>query len=693
MNTFFCTLAVGFLAFGQPVSASELITGWVQLESGVPVAGVRVWLFDLHNMRMAPIVGTTDAAGYFALPARGRPARLELGANYPNPFNPSTIIPYQLPVTSYVRLDVFNVLGQRIKTLFDGWQVGGVHTAQWDGTDAVGRAVAAGVYLYRLEAEGVQLTQRMVLIDGQAGFAAGSHGTVREGRGLIASEAAYGLVVSGRGIESFVDPAFSGRGLVVVKAIQGAAKRAETEITGLLGDVNNDNQVDIADALVVLVYTLDRADFAAPNQGHIALGDVNEDGYVDSADVLLIMAYVANPSGTMLPDEIAQQTTVTVPDDRDVLVEIYEALGGDDWTDNTNWLSTEPLDQWYGVSADHVGRVIELTLERNNLTGPIPEALGQLNNLEHLNLRNNNLTGPIPEVLGQLDNLTHLDLRNNNLTGPIPEVLGQLDNLEWLLLAWNNLTGVIPEALGQLNNLRFLWIDQNDLTGCVPEALQDRLDSRLGTSTAFCGVPGMPGSDRDVLVAFYEALDGDNWKDNTNWLSAKPLNQWYGVLTDDEGRVVTLWFESNLLKGSLPTELGQLENLEILWLENNQITGFITNTLSQLRNLKTLNLSYNILTGFIPKELGQFESLTYLDLRVNSLSGFIPKELGQVKTLEYLDLSHNDLTGFLPEELGQLENLTYLDLEYNSFTGCSPGWLKDINEYHRGYSGLGNWCK
>ena len=63
-----------------------------------------------------------------------------LGQNYPNPFNPSTIIPYRLPVSTRVRLEVFNVLGQRLATLVDAEQPAGFHTATWDGTDAAGRA-------------------------------------------------------------------------------------------------------------------------------------------------------------------------------------------------------------------------------------------------------------------------------------------------------------------------------------------------------------------------------------------------------------------------------------------------------------------------------------------------------------------------------------------------------------------------
>ena len=103
------------------------------------------------------------------------PERFELGSNYPNPFNPSTLIPYQLPARMDVRLEVFNLLGQRIATLVNGEQPAGSHTAEWDATDAAGQAVGAGVYLYRLSGDGVKITRRM-LIDGQAGSASAGSG-------------------------------------------------------------------------------------------------------------------------------------------------------------------------------------------------------------------------------------------------------------------------------------------------------------------------------------------------------------------------------------------------------------------------------------------------------------------------------------------------------------------------------------
>ncbi|MCB0291781.1 MAG: T9SS type A sorting domain-containing protein, partial [Calditrichaeota bacterium] len=80
------------------------------------------------------------------------PERYELLQNYPNPFNPSTLIRYQLPAAGEVELAVYNLIGQRIKTLVQQHQGAGGYAVQWDGTDDAGRPVASGIYFYRLSA-------------------------------------------------------------------------------------------------------------------------------------------------------------------------------------------------------------------------------------------------------------------------------------------------------------------------------------------------------------------------------------------------------------------------------------------------------------------------------------------------------------------------------------------------------------
>ena len=86
-----------------------------------------------------------------AVPARSTPLSFGLAVNYPNPFTPSTTIPFEVAAAGDVRLTVYDVLGQVIRTLVDDAQVAGSYQATWDARDDAGRAVAAGTYLVRLQ--------------------------------------------------------------------------------------------------------------------------------------------------------------------------------------------------------------------------------------------------------------------------------------------------------------------------------------------------------------------------------------------------------------------------------------------------------------------------------------------------------------------------------------------------------------
>ena len=127
--------------------------------------------------------------------------------------------------------------------------------------------------------------------------------------------------------------------------------------------------------------------------------------------------------------------------DRDVLVALYHATDGDNWTNNENWLSDASLGTWYGVTTDDSGRVIELILWFNKLSGTIPPELGDLTALTRLDFSGNQLSGTIPTELGNLTALTRLDLDRNQLSGTIPPELGNLTNLDALYLAGNRLKG------------------------------------------------------------------------------------------------------------------------------------------------------------------------------------------------------------------------------------------------------------
>ena len=226
----------------------------------------------------------------------------------------------------------------------------------------------------------------------------------------------------------------------------------------------------------------------------------------------------------------------SVATDRAALVALYNATDGPNWVSNSNWNTDAPLDEWHGVRADSTGRVVELSLLDNNLSGPIPPELGNLANLEFLSLAFNDLSGPIPPELGNLANLETLQLVSNDLSGPIPPELGDLSNLIHLDLVGNNLSGPIPRELGNLANLESLWLGDNDLSGPIPREL-----GRLA---------------------------------NLRQLS---------LFNNSGGN----------LSGPIPPELGDLTNLEELSLTNNKLTGPLPSSMTNLRKLNRLWISGN----------------------------------------------------------------------------------------------------
>lgn len=93
-----------------------------------------------------------------------RPDRFDLAQNYPNPFNPTTEIAFNVPVQADVRIAVYNLMGQHVRTLVNGSVSPGVHRIAWNGRSDSGSPVTAGVYLYRLEAPGTVVTKKMLLM-------------------------------------------------------------------------------------------------------------------------------------------------------------------------------------------------------------------------------------------------------------------------------------------------------------------------------------------------------------------------------------------------------------------------------------------------------------------------------------------------------------------------------------------------
>jgi hypothetical protein len=92
------------------------------------------------------------------------PTEFALLQNYPNPFNPETTISYALGAAGHVKLSIFNIRGERVATLVNAEQPAGKHAVRWRGIDTAGRSLASGIYWYRLEAAGMTMTKRMIMM-------------------------------------------------------------------------------------------------------------------------------------------------------------------------------------------------------------------------------------------------------------------------------------------------------------------------------------------------------------------------------------------------------------------------------------------------------------------------------------------------------------------------------------------------
>ncbi|MDE2870807.1 MAG: Ig-like domain-containing protein [Gemmatimonadota bacterium] len=290
----------------------------------------------------------------------------------------------------------------------------------------------------------------------------------------------------------------------------------------------------------------------------------------------------------------AAEVVVRLSDgDRTALEAFYRAMGGDDWNDNTNWMSDEPLGEWYGVDTWKSGRVKYLMLQDNDLSGEIPAEIGLLDSLFSLELRDATVTGPIPPAIGRLQRLRDLNLRETGVEGPLPPEMGDMVGLEELRLGHTELSGPLPETFADLD----LEVFYHSGTGlCVPRSLMEWYE-RLGNTDPLTCIPET--SDREVLVTFYNTTGGPDWEEQRNWLTPFGINTWDGIYTDDEGFVTKIDLCCNQITGPIPPEFGRLSRIEEIILYSNQLTGRIPPELGKATAMRQVALHLSWWVGRI----------------------------------------------------------------------------------------------
>lgn len=313
-------------------------------------------------------------------------------------------------------------------------------------------------------------------------------------------------------------------------------------------------------------------------------------------------------------------------DDWTALKAFYESTGGaTNWNVNTGWTEVTGnspstncnLENLHGISLEN-GRVVQISLAYNNLTGAIPTEIGNLTNLKRLYLDFNNLSGNIPQSIGNLSLLYRLYINNNNLTGEIPEsiVNTQLDKL---IAQYNQLTGEIPPNISNLTNLKHLKLYRNQLSGSIPDGI--------------CELTNL----KEVILTY---------------------NQLEGEIPDCLGHSIN----------------GNLSSLEHFDVSSNKLTGSIPPNIGNLTNLIHLAFSSNKLTGEIPLSIGSLVNMKNFGIGNNFIDGVIPQNFSNLGAIEKLWMDDNNLSGSIPAGLGNLSNLTTVYFNGNNLSGAIPAF-------------------
>ncbi|XP_034686659.1 receptor-like protein EIX1 [Vitis riparia] len=316
-----------------------------------------------------------------------------------------------------------------------------------------------------------------------------------------------------------------------------------------------------------------------------------------------------------------------------------------------------------------------LSLPRNHFNHEIPHWLFNLSTshipLNGLDLSNNQLTGQIPEYLGNLSSLTSLSLNRNRLNGPLPSSLGLLSNLEDLVIGNNSLEGTISEVhFNKLSKLKYLDMSSTSLIFKVKSNWVPPFQlERMWMSSCQMG-PNFPTWLETQTSLQYLDISKSGIVDIAPkwfWKWASHIDRQLIDLSDNQisgnlsGVLLNnpyIDLSSNCFMGELPRLSPQVSRLNMA---NNSFSGpispFLCQKLNGKSNLEILDMSTNNLSGELSHCWAYWQSLTRLNLGNNNLSGKIPDSMGSLFELKALHLHNNSLSGDIPPSLRNCTSL------------------------------------
>ncbi len=142
------------------------VIGLIDLDKDT-ILELMLYKYEYNNDNTTFLIYSTGVSAPTAITQSSQqriPKTFDMSQNYPNPFNPTTAIEYEIKNSGSVNLEIYNSIGQKIKTLVSKQQNAGVYKIQWDGKDAKNKKVASGVYFYQIKIEGISQTKKMLLV-------------------------------------------------------------------------------------------------------------------------------------------------------------------------------------------------------------------------------------------------------------------------------------------------------------------------------------------------------------------------------------------------------------------------------------------------------------------------------------------------------------------------------------------------
>ncbi|XP_065847821.1 probable LRR receptor-like serine/threonine-protein kinase At1g06840 isoform X2 [Euphorbia lathyris] len=370
---------------------------------------------------------------------------------------------------------------------------------------------------------------------------------------------------------------------------------------------------------------------------------------------------------------IGAQKGITDPVEVKALQDIRNSLV-DKNKNLSNWNHGDPCtSNWTGVLCynrsldDGYLHVTELQLLNMNLSGTLSPSLGLLAYMKILDFMWNNITGSIPKEIGCCTYASRL-LNGNKLTGPLPEELGFLPNLDRIQIDQNHISGRIPTSFALLNKTKHFHMNNNSISGQIPPEL-----SRLPMLVHFLldnnNLSGrLPPEFSELPNLLILQLDNNHFDGGT-------IPDSYGNMT----KLLKLSLRNCSLQGPIP-DLSRIPNLGYLDLSSNHLNGSIPPA-RLAQNITTIDLSNNNLTGSIPTNFSGLPNLQTLSLANNSLSGSVSPALWEGPRLNgsarlILDFENNQLSNI--SDSGNINLPQNVTLWLQGNPACSNSSLIDF---------------